>query len=59
MFYIMKFLDKLLIDRGNFFERLLFFLLQWFFSYSNLYNKDIIYFRLFDYEIDSDMSGIL
>ena len=51
----MKFLDKLLIDRGNFFERLLFFSSPMVFFLIVIYTIKIIYFRLFDYEIDSDM----
>lgn len=55
MFYIMEFLDKLLIDRGDFSERLLFFSSPMVFFLIVIYIIKIIYFRLFDYEIDSDM----
>lgn len=55
MFYIMEFLDKLLIDRGDFSERLLFLVSPMVFFLIVIYIIKIIYFRLFDYEIDSDM----
>lgn len=51
----MKFLDKLLIDRGDFSERLLFLVSPMVFFLIVIYIIKIIYFRLFDYEIDSDM----